>query len=211
MGLIGSTCTAPPWRPSRCPPRAPCAWSCPPMRTPAKFPAACCPRGVLGPTGCRAQSDKISHVDVGYDRIDTVISHIISPYPISTSRMTRRLYRYTISHLPYRYPISIFHIDIGSYLLTLVGPPRWCSPRHPTHYEPSVQDVRWTKRCGPTPRSPARGSQHGGARKPSASLYTRKRLSLETSVDGGRANAWCLRIHAEASLTLSLSETSVVE
>jgi hypothetical protein len=33
-------------------------------------------------------SDKISHVDMGDGRIDAVISHIISPYPISISRMT---------------------------------------------------------------------------------------------------------------------------
>jgi len=35
-----------------------------------------------------SQSDKTSHIDMGDDRIDTVISHIISPYPISISRMT---------------------------------------------------------------------------------------------------------------------------
>ena len=35
-----------------------------------------------------AQSVKISHIGMGDDRIDTVISHLISPYPISTSRMT---------------------------------------------------------------------------------------------------------------------------
>jgi hypothetical protein len=34
------------------------------------------------------QSDKISHIDMEDDRIDTVISHIISPYSISISRMT---------------------------------------------------------------------------------------------------------------------------
>jgi hypothetical protein len=34
------------------------------------------------------QSDNISHIDMGDDHIDTVISHIISPYPISISRMT---------------------------------------------------------------------------------------------------------------------------
>jgi hypothetical protein len=34
------------------------------------------------------QSDKISHIDMEDDHIDTVISHIISPYPISISRMT---------------------------------------------------------------------------------------------------------------------------
>jgi len=36
----------------------------------------------------RVQSDKISHIDMEDDHIDTVISHIISPYPISISRMT---------------------------------------------------------------------------------------------------------------------------
>jgi len=34
------------------------------------------------------QSDKISHTDMEDDRIDTVISHIINPYPISKSRLT---------------------------------------------------------------------------------------------------------------------------
>jgi len=28
----------------------------------------------------------MSHIDVGDDRIDTVISHIISPYPTSVSK-----------------------------------------------------------------------------------------------------------------------------
>ena len=37
----------------------------------------------------------------------------------------------------------------------------------------------------------------GPGRKPGASLYTRKRLSLT----GTRANAWCLLIHAEAPLS----------
>jgi ammonia channel protein AmtB len=36
----------------------------------------------------RGQSDKISHIDLQDDRIDTIISHIISPHPISISRMT---------------------------------------------------------------------------------------------------------------------------
>jgi len=37
-----------------------------------------------------AQSDKISHIDTEVldDHIDTLISHIISPYPISISGMT---------------------------------------------------------------------------------------------------------------------------
>jgi len=34
------------------------------------------------------QSDKISHIDMGDDHIDTVIFHTISPYPISISRLT---------------------------------------------------------------------------------------------------------------------------
>jgi hypothetical protein len=40
------------------------------------------------PPASHTQSDKISYIDMGYDRIDTVISHIISPYLISISRMT---------------------------------------------------------------------------------------------------------------------------
>jgi hypothetical protein len=57
------------------------------------------------------QSDKISHIDIQDDRIDTVISHIDIPYPISISRMTISIWWMTISitHIPYRYPI--FHID----------------------------------------------------------------------------------------------------
>jgi len=39
----------------------------------------------------------------------------------------------------------------------------------------------------------------GPGRKPGASSYTRKRLSLT----GARVKAWCLRIHAEAFLSLS--------
>jgi hypothetical protein len=34
------------------------------------------------------QRDKISHIDMRDDHIDTVIFRIISPYPISISRMT---------------------------------------------------------------------------------------------------------------------------
>jgi len=34
------------------------------------------------------QSDKTSHIDTEDDHIDAVISHVISPHPISTSRMT---------------------------------------------------------------------------------------------------------------------------
>jgi hypothetical protein len=61
---------------------------------------------------------------MGDDQIDSVISHIIRPYPITIPRMTiwwmiisitNISYRLTISHtdillmsdLPYRYPISI--------------------------------------------------------------------------------------------------------
>jgi hypothetical protein len=51
------------------------------------------------------QSDKISHIDIQDDHIDTVISHIISPYPISISRMTISILSSPISlaHIPYRY------------------------------------------------------------------------------------------------------------
>jgi len=45
------------------------------------------------------QSDKISHIDMGDDLIDTVISHIISPYPISMSHID----------LSYRYRIIFCH------------------------------------------------------------------------------------------------------
>jgi len=88
------------------------------------------------------QSDKISHIDMVISHIDTVISHIIRPYPISISRMTISVWWMTISMyhipnrcpislidipidislmsgLPYRSPISISHINIGSHLVTL--------------------------------------------------------------------------------------------
>jgi hypothetical protein len=38
--------------------------------------------------GPHQTSDKISHIDMADDRIDTIISHFISPYPVSISRMT---------------------------------------------------------------------------------------------------------------------------
>jgi len=49
---------------------------------------------------------------MGDDHIDSVISHIISPYPISISRMTISIWWITksIYRIPYRYAIS--HIDI---------------------------------------------------------------------------------------------------
>jgi hypothetical protein len=44
------------------------------------------------PTLGQGQCDKISHIDTEDDRIDTLISHIISPYPISISRMTMSIW-----------------------------------------------------------------------------------------------------------------------
>ena len=45
-------------------------------------------------------------------------------------------------------------------------------------------------------------SPRGPGRKPGASCYTRKRLSLSLSHTRARAKAWCLLIHAEClSLT----------
>jgi hypothetical protein len=48
----------------------------------------------------------MSHIDMGDDRIDTVISHITSPYPLSI--FLRMSHSCTISHIdiPYRSPIS---------------------------------------------------------------------------------------------------------
>ena len=89
----------------------------------------------------RAKVTKISHSDMGDNHIDTVISPIISPYPISISRMTISIWLITISiyRIPDRNtilnidnpidislmsdllhgsPISICHTDIGSYLVT---------------------------------------------------------------------------------------------
>jgi len=55
------------------------------------------------------QSDKISHIDIKDDHIDTVICHIDIQYPISISRMTISIWLTTISmyHIPHRNPISI--------------------------------------------------------------------------------------------------------
>jgi hypothetical protein len=52
--------------------------------------------------GTLGQSDRIFHIEMGDDRIDTVISHIISPHSTSISRMT-----ISICYIPY--PLS--HID----------------------------------------------------------------------------------------------------
>ena len=77
---------------------------------------------------CKAQSDKISHIAMEDDHLDTVISHIDIqddhidiPYPTSITRIPYRYsYRYPIN---VRSPISISHIDIGSYLVTLSARP----------------------------------------------------------------------------------------
>jgi hypothetical protein len=92
------------------------------------------------------QSDKISHIDIKDDGIDTIISHISNLYPMSISRMTisiwwmsvsiihipyRHTYGYPIPLMhdsPYRYLISISHIDIASYFVTLV---LWLLMSHP--------------------------------------------------------------------------------
>jgi hypothetical protein len=52
----------------------------------------------------REQSDKLSYIDVGDDHIDNIISHIISPYPISISTMIISIWLLTILiyHIPYR-------------------------------------------------------------------------------------------------------------
>jgi hypothetical protein len=57
------------------------------------------------------QSDKISHIDMGDDHINPLLSHIISPYPISISRMTMSIWWMTISinRVPYRYRIISCH------------------------------------------------------------------------------------------------------
>jgi hypothetical protein len=43
---------------------------------------------VLENPALQVECQHISHIDIGDDRIDTLISHIISPYPMSISRMT---------------------------------------------------------------------------------------------------------------------------
>jgi hypothetical protein len=60
-----------------------------------------------------SQSDKMSHIDMADDHIDTVISHIISPHPISISRMTISIWLYidmVDNHIDITHPISITHI-----------------------------------------------------------------------------------------------------
>jgi hypothetical protein len=57
------------------------------------FQPALCP---LWPNA-KDQSDKISHIDIEDDHIDTVISYIISSYPISISRMTISLSDHILS------------------------------------------------------------------------------------------------------------------
>ena len=71
----------------------------------------------------RIQSDKISHIDMGDDHIDTVISHIISPCSISISRMMT----VSIYHIQYRY--AIFHIDVSIDIRLMSDIPHRC-PHH---------------------------------------------------------------------------------
>ena len=54
------------------------------------------------------------------DHIDTIISHIVSPYPISISWMTISIWHITISisPIPYLYPISHINIPIDISLLS---------------------------------------------------------------------------------------------
>jgi hypothetical protein len=76
----------------------------------------------LAPQPCAGEGDKISHIDMENDHIDTAISHIITPYPISMtmSHTDNPIGIPFVSHLTYRSSISISHIDIESYLVTLV-------------------------------------------------------------------------------------------
>ena len=91
------------------------------------------------------QSDKISHIDMGYDYIDTVIiqddhihiidTHIDRPYPKSISHIP---YRYSQGYLSdVRFPISISHIDVGSYLAYLLTYPTVPGVRH--HHQHRVR------------------------------------------------------------------------
>jgi len=57
-----------------------------------------------------------NHIDRPYHKS---ISHIHIDIPIDIS---------LTSEIPYRSPISVSHIDIGSYLVT--RPPTYCLPRH---------------------------------------------------------------------------------
>jgi len=117
----------------------------------------------------RGQGDKISHIDMGDDRIDPVISHIISlishidiqddhidmldnhidtPYPKSIYYIP---YRYSDRYLiEVRSPISISHIDLPyrspDHILSLwrVEPDRYRPPPHLTHLEPLSFELNGT-------------------------------------------------------------------
>jgi len=73
----------------------------PPLTRRTKQSRWCMPGG--------GQSDKISHVDWADDHIDTVMSHIISPYHISIFTSMSYCCPISLIDLPYRYPIISCH------------------------------------------------------------------------------------------------------
>jgi len=87
---------------------------------------------------CQAQSVKISHIDMGDDRIDMVDNHNDNPCPKSITHIPyRHPYRYLID---VRSPISISHIDLPyrspDHILSLRSGPRpraSMSPRQGGH------------------------------------------------------------------------------
>jgi hypothetical protein len=81
------------------------------------------------------QSDKISHIDIQDDHIDTAISLVLIPFDIQDDHIDM-----INNHVDKQYPISITSfmsdIDIGSFLITLsggggggAGRPRAVTPR----------------------------------------------------------------------------------
>jgi len=148
------------------------------------------------------QGDKISHIDMGDEGIDTVISHIISlishidmgdghidmvdnhvhiPYPKSISHIPYRYhYRYLID---VRSPISISHIDLP-----------YRSPDH-------ILSL-WTRHTRGWRRTRRRRRRGSSGRRRTA---TRRGVPARplTVYTGAKAEAWCLLIHGDASLSLA--------
>jgi len=61
----------------------------------------------------------ISHIDIQDDHIEMVDNHIDMPYPKSITHISYRFPYRCIIHV--RSPVSISHIDIGSYIVTLLA------------------------------------------------------------------------------------------
>jgi hypothetical protein len=127
--------------------------------------------------GCH-QSDKISHINMGDYRIDTVISHIISPYPIS--HIDIHIDISLMSDLPILSPISISHIDLPI-ICCHSGCQRTrddaATASASASESASASASASASTCLPTCPLVIRGLP-GRTRTPGASVYTRRRPSL---------------------------------